>query len=324
MRQLLFHPKFEYVCDLLTDALCIGSLVGIWPRFVEPNYLEVNHLNLPLLPKGRPPLKILHLTDLHFSRYTPQHLSKKILRESEKFQPDLICFTGDFICYSQVYGARRLKNFLENLKAPLGKFAILGNHDYEAYLTFSKKGVAILKKRLPFLFRALTKIMLPGNNIENLQELPKNLLPQPQLSKILKDSNFRVLNNEHTVIDAAGYPLNLVGLGDHWAQQDLPEKAYENYHPEHPGLVLCHNPDSFDKLKDFPADLVLCGHTHGGQMNLPLLVSKTASIKNKDFLRGLKNKDNKHIYINRGIGAPYPARLFARPEIALITLTEES
>ena len=86
----------------LWDLWCIGSVVGIWPRFIEPNLIKTNTLNLtiPSLPEELIGFKIVQFSDLHFHSKMPDFFLNKIIKKIRKINPDLIVFTGDFLCRS--------------------------------------------------------------------------------------------------------------------------------------------------------------------------------------------------------------------------------
>jgi len=85
-------------------------------------------------------------------------------------------------------------------------------------------------------------------------------------------------------------------------------------------IVLAHNPDSKDYLGDFDWQLMLCGHTHGGQIAVPLLGAPHAPIKDKRFIEGLNPWRDRFIYTTRGVGSLYGTRLYCRPEVSIIDL----
>jgi len=125
----------------------------------------------------------------------------------------------------------------------------------------------------------------------------------------------------HSIKDAC---LNVCGLGEYSLNKCCPEIAFKTYDVNSPGIVLAHNPDSMPMLMDFPGDIILCGHTHGGQINLPWFWKKFTLLENMQFKKGLFQIHNKWLYVNRGVGSVMPFRWFALPEIALITLEKDN
>ena len=88
-------------------------------------------------------------------------------------------------------------------------------------------------------------------------------------------------------------------------------------------MVVAHNPDSKDYLKDYRWDLLLSGHTHGGQIVLPF-VQNFAAVRDKRFIAGLYRWEGRQIYITRGVGSLMGIRFNCRPESSILTLTPTS
>jgi len=84
--------------------------------------------------------------------------------------------------------------------------------------------------------------------------------------------------------------------------------------------VLAHNPCTIEEIGDRRCDLMLSGHTHGGQINLPGLGRVTLSRKGKRFAAGMYRVKNSYLYVNKGVGFGFPVRFNMRPEVALLTL----
>ena len=96
------------------DLWCIVSGIGIWPRYIEPNILRVTRISLPIahLPFELIGLKILQFSDLHWNHQFSSFLQKKLIHKINALKPDLIVFTGDFLCCSKLENREGLKNTL--------------------------------------------------------------------------------------------------------------------------------------------------------------------------------------------------------------------
>lgn len=316
-------PQISFFFQPLWDLFCIGSIVGIWPRFIEPFLIATTHQKVPIsnLPDQLNGLKILQFSDLHLNECQSQSFLKKIIKKTHKLKPDIIVFTGDFLCGAQLKDPNRLRNFLQEFNAPHGCYAILGNHDYEHYISINKNGdydlitdsKTPLQQALYRLFNSptLTKTTTPG---------AQNLSPNKSLVNLLKTTPFQLLHNETVSINIKGALLNLTGLGEYMTTDTLPQKAYIGIKENNCNITLLHNPDGLPLLKSYPADIVLCGHTHGGQVNLPWLWKKFTLLENMIFKKGVFKIENKWIYVNRGVGSILPFRWFSTPEILLLTL----
>lgn len=307
--------------EWLWEAWCIASGVGIWPRYIEPRLLSTTHLS-PSISTQIEGLKILHFTDLHWNRQFPKKLIVKIKNKIDAFKPDLILFTGDFLCRSRLENANELKLFLRSLNAPLGCFAVLGNHDYARFVTVNSKGDydveqkesgSIIGKGFKRLFSSTT---LTGASTPEVGKIGYH----EELIDLLNDTPFLLLNNQTIQVLYKGLPINICGLEDYFLGRFNPEIAFKKYLKEYPGIVLSHNPDTFRILKGYPGDLILSGHTHGGQINLPFLWKRLTRMENPQYKRGLFVLDSKWGYVNRGISSVMKFRWFAMPELTCITM----
>ncbi len=316
-RNALFHSLF--------DAACLFSLVGIWPRFIEPSLLSLTkkEIKIPRLPKDLKHFKIVQLSDLHFSAKTPLRFINKIKKALFSLQPDLIVCTGDFICYGEMEHEKNLKEFLESLKAPYGVFAIFGNHDYDDYVSVNKAGdYSLLPKKEAPLSIAIRRIVgKPQKLTGKCDASLKGITPNRELMALLLDSGITPLHNECKKIPVGKSFLNICGLGELMAGHFEPDKAYANYDRNHPGLILSHNPDTLPALRTYPGDLFLFGHTHGGQINIPWIKDRFLMMERPYFYRGEFTYGDKWFYVNRGLSGTLPFRLRARPEILEVVLT---
>ncbi len=143
-----------------------------------------------------------------------------------------------------------------------------------------------------------------------------------KLPKVLEESGIEILYNESIIIEHNQKPIYLIGVDDpHLGYDDL-EKAMEQVDGNFFKILLAHSPEIFRKVKDKNIDVVLVGHTHGCQMNIPFLRNYFLPLNyDKQYKRGIFKQDNTYMYVNRGIGTTaLPIRLNALPEVALIRL----
>ncbi len=316
-----------HLSDRLWDLWCLCSIIGIWPRWIEPNLLAVTKLTLSLthLPFDLKEFKILHFSDLHIGKRTSVYFLNKLQRKISAFQPDLIVFTGDFLCNAQFGNKEKLLSFLKNIQAPYGCYAVLGNHDYAQtvyindqgdYDKNEKEGLSLIYKGLSRLFSTKKfnkKVTLSA------QQIPLNR----ELLDFLKQTPFQLLHNQTVQIKVKDSFLNITGLGEYTLGRCLPEEAFKNYRPDFPGISLLHNPDGFFLLKSYPSDIVLCGHTHGGQIYLPWIWKKFTLLENRHLRHGLFYLHQKWLYVSRGVGSIMPFRWFSLPELVQIKLSSQ-
>lgn len=306
------------------DAWCIASGIGIWPRYIEPRLLEITRINLPIanLPQALKGFKILQFSDLHWSGLFSASLQKKMIRKMNALKPDLIVFTGDFICRSKLENQEGLRSTLRALKAKVGCFAVLGNHDYDAFVTVNAKGDYDVEDPSPSsniskgFKRLFQSVVLTKKVTERARLVNQHL----ELMKLLKETPFQLLCNETQQMTYNGTTINICGLEEYSLGKFNPDQAFRNYDERYPGIILSHNPDTFEMLKNYPGQIILSGHTHGGQVNLPVFWSRFTLIENLQFKSGLKKVGEKWAYINRGISSVMKFRWFAAPELTLLTL----
>ena len=308
--------------ELAWDLWCLCSIVGIWPRFIEPKLILTTHLTLkiPALPKELQGLKILQLSDLHLNEHVSDYFISKLHRKARACKPDLIVFTGDFICSSELSDPERLKYILKGFDAPYGCYAILGNHDYQHYVSVNSEGdYDRLDQDKPILNKGWRRLLFPLKLSCRITQRARQVPLHKKLLELIEKTPFQLLHNETKTISIKGKNINLCGLGEYTLGQCKPDLAFKNYEKNCPGIVLAHNPDSIPLLKDYPGDVVLCGHTHGSQVNLPFLGDKFTLLENRDYKRGLFKIDGKWVYVNRGLGGKMKFRWFSPPELLLLT-----
>lgn len=270
----------RFLCGLGSAGLTAGGYMRFW----EPHRLQVGHYNVQTNANGAP-IKLLHLSDLHASFVVSlDHINDAIdLGLSHK--PDLVCLTGDFITtkYDAFdHYARVLKRLSDN--APT--FACLGNHDGGRWSR--RHGYADICK----------------------------------VKGLLGASGIRLLHNASTEITLNERPLTIVGVGDVWARQLNPAKAFAQVsrNPTNTVLLLSHNPDTKLQMQEYPWSVMLCGHTHGGQIRLPILGTPFAPVRDKRFVMGLHSWRDKWIYVTRGVGNVHGVRFNCPPEVSILTL----
>lgn len=310
------------LAEVAWNLWCIVSMIGIWPRFIEPNLLKTTTLTLriPHLPSALHGLKILQFSDLHLSQNASDRFLNKLRRRIARSCPDLILFTGDFICYSLLDDPERLLKVLKSCQARYGCYAVLGNHDYQEYVSINDDGAYDVIEQISTLKKGWGRLFSKVIITKEITAKAKTVSLQQDLLALLKETPFQLLHNEHSLIPIQDTFLNVCGLGEHMLGRCQPDIAFKKYDPRYPGIILIHNPDGIPYLKGYPGDLILSGHTHGGQVNLPGLYQKFMTMENMHLKRGLLKIDGKWVYINRGIGSVMPFRWFSAPELLLLTL----
>ncbi|MDP5277074.1 metallophosphoesterase [Chengkuizengella axinellae] len=143
-----------------------------------------------------------------------------------------------------------------------------------------------------------------------------------KVSEVLSRSDFKLLINEKIQMKKDNALMNIAGLDDIlYGNADL-NHTLSNIDQDTYTILLAHEPDIADEVQNYPVDLQLSGHSHGGQIRLPLFGHIIAPPMGRKYVNGLYEVgDSLNVYTNRGIGTTiYPFRFFCRPEITVITL----
>lgn len=281
--RFLTRRKFFASC-----ALLIGGTIADM-RLIEPSWLRVSHHRVVLgnSEPGTKPLRLLHLSDFHASDCVPLDFIESAVNLGLSLEPDLVCLTGDFISW-QYEEWQRYSEILSRLSARAPAFACLGNHDGGPW--------------------AASSVNHGYPNANAVREL-------------LARSRVELLDNSSRQIEIAGRKLRMAGVSDLYNRELHPERAMRPADsPAEPTVLLCHNPDAKTLLAPYAWDLMLCGHTHGGQCRIPLLGTPFAPVQDKRFVEGLHRWEDRLIHVTRGVGNLHGLRFNCRPEVSLLEL----
>lgn len=263
-----------------------------YARFFEAERLQISHLTVPLARGSRRPIKLLHLSDLHASGVVGLDYIDSALTRALAWRPEVICLTGDFVT-QRFAQAEKYVRILRKLSEAAPCFATLGNHDGGSW-SGEEGGYADIT----------------------------------WITQVLSDSRITMLHNTATRWQARDGSLHFVGVGDTWAENFDPETAFRAAKPntkdtdDSRTVVLSHNPDTKDQMAKEPWDLLLSGHTHGGQLRVPWLgATPFAPVRDQRFVAGLHRWNGRWIHITKGIGNVFGLRINCPPEISCLTLT---
>lgn len=267
----------------LLGLYCIAQLC-----WIEPLWFKIQQTDIQLPPdkKLKTPLKILFLADFHAGRSVPYSAIEKAVDMGIKENPDLILLGGDFFTGKKIKNAKIYAKILKKLPDAAPAFACMGNHDGGEWVA-ARGG-----------YRDTVAV-------ENL----------------LKENGIIPLVNQSLDIEVKGNKLRIIGLGDLWAGELKPEKAFtESKDKMIPVILLSHNPDSKEYLAKYDWDVMFCGHTHGGQLYIPFVGAPFTPVRDRNFISGLHNWQGRKIYISTGVGNIAGMRFNCRPEISIINL----
>lgn len=334
----------------------LGAVLAGYAFLMEPFNLRLERMTIRLprargkLPAGG--LRLLHLSDSHFQGrdWREKEKIERVHRTVAGLEYDLLVHTGDFLHTDA--GLANVKSLLDVLPRPrLGAYAVLGNHDYARY-TMSKalrrtwdnfltlealqqKGPAPSPSRLARTQRYLrfgrhllhNRIDGERTGTNDVAQLEKMLARQEV--QLLHNRAVRIQTNATLAEQTNGrsvheVDLYLAGVDDiHEGKPDLAAAVAET--GDAPLVLLSHNPDVIQLPQVERADLILAGHTHGGQIVLPVVgpAHTQSDYFSRQEASGYLRRGNLQLYINRGMGEGIPLRLGAPPQLTLITLMAE-
>jgi predicted MPP superfamily phosphohydrolase len=257
--------------------------------------VKLSFTNLPKAFKG---LKILQISDIHSGSFTDKAAVKRGVDMALKENADLILFTGDLV-NDKADEMHDYMDVFDKIKAPMGVFSTLGNHDYGDYTTWPS---AEAKKK----------------NLERLKEIHGEL-------------GWRLLMNEHAILEKNNEQIALLGI-ENWSafgrfpkygRMDLAYPGTEKYPFK---ILMSHDPSHWDaevRPKYPDIDLMLAGHTHGMQFGVENPYFKWSPVQwfYKEWA-GLYENAAQKLYVNRGYGfIGYPGRVGILPEITVFELS---
>ena len=282
---------------LAAGGTLFGTLVyGFSNKYnYEVRKIKMSFDNLPASFKG---LKIVHISDIHSGSFTNKAAVARGVKKIMDAQPDLILFSGDLVNDR----ATEMKDYMDlfsKMKAPMGVYSTFGNHDYGDYVSWPHEGVS------------------KNQNLINL-------------AKVHADLGWRLLMNEHVVLEKNGEEMALLGI-ENWSNKarfpkhgrmDLAYPGAEKY----PFKILMSHDPSHWHAQVIPqygdVDLTLSGHTHGMQfgVEIPGFHWSPVQYVYKEWA-GLYEAGKQKLYVNRGFGfIGYPGRVGILPEITVIEL----
>jgi predicted MPP superfamily phosphohydrolase len=270
-----------------------GVLYGLTRGWRNFNVAQVP-IKAPNLPKAFDGLRIVQISDMHLGSFP---MDTEVVQHGidliNEQRPDLILFTGDLVNNFAEEAEPWLEK-LAGLQATLGKYSILGNHDYGDYASWPS---------------AADK----AANLERLKAHHHRM-------------GFRLLLDEHVPIGKDGDRFTLIGVqnwGTRFQQYGNLAKALAGTDPAQFRLLMSHDPTHWDaQVRATGIDLMLAGHTHGAQFGLTIN-GRTYSPAQWIYEEwaGLYQKEDLQLYVNRGFGfLGFPGRVGMPPEITVLTL----
>lgn len=284
-------PKLITRRHFLTAGLAGAAGLALYSSEIERHWLEVTELEIKLnnLPAAFDGLRIAQLSDIHLDEFTEPFFLHDAVKKINQLHPDMVFLTGDFVTEGvrgrtlEVESAWQCAAILKELECRQ-LFAVLGNHDV--------------------------------------------LVSPKKVTDALVESGITVLRNAYLPLERASGRIWLAGLDDPLEGHPNPDLAIPasiRNQPDEPVVLMCHAPDYVRELLTLAAgqavSLMLSGHTHGGQVRLPVLGATFLPKLGRIYIEGFFRLGGLQLYVNRGLGTVnLPLRFDCPPEITLFTL----
>ena len=266
-----------------------GAAIGTaaaWSAYsfgIEPDWLELTRHTVPIkdLPKAFDGFKIGLIADLHYPHFVDRDYVRRAFKMAMRERPDILCVPGDI--YQEMTPVHKfpLTGIFDDFKPPHGILGSLGNHDCWCG-------------------------------------------PVAAVRAIQDHTPIKMLVNDHVIVKQGGQGLCFAGLPMlgmlPWFDM---ARTFRGIPPDMPRIALCHHPDFAEQQhwKDTRIDLLLAGHTHGGEIRiLPNYAPVTKSRYGNKFREGLVEGKGFRVYVTRGLARPMHCRFLSRPEVTILTL----
>ena len=292
--------RWAALCAFVVAALVFG--VMWWGAIVTPGTLEVREVELEFdrLPQAFDGYRIVQWSDAHLGTYGGRRaIVERQIETINSLHPDMICFTGDLVS-RETSEALPYRDLLASLHAPDGVFSVLGNHDYDNYVTWDDEQAKLADRKA--------------------------------LCDLQTEAGWRLLNDDYALIKRGDAQLVLIGtenFGDRVGEKrGSLVRAYGGLNDQNFKIQLQHNPYAWraNTLTNSNIDLMLAGHTHAWQFMIKLGDWRwsPASMHYPEW-GGAYNEGGRWLYVNIGTGmVGPPMRIGATPEITVITLKKKS
>jgi predicted MPP superfamily phosphohydrolase len=269
------------------------GMTGMHALPLNRRWVEIHHrkMNLRGLDPAFAGMKIVQISDLHYSPVVWRKYLIQYLRWVNELEPDLVVVTGDLITGGYRF-ADRIATILSHLEAKSGIICTFGNHDYSIY---GKNGSLEGRRRADYL------------------------------EKCLKQHGLIVLRNEKIELTKNGSAskLIIVGLDDEWSGHIDPQLAFDGVDESQPIICLNHNPVNAKELLKYPWQWMLAGHTHGRQLATSRFGRRFNSHRRRHYTHGYYSVEGRHLYVNRGLSYGQRVHEWCRPEITVFKLTPD-
>lgn len=247
--------------------------------------IEQHTIKLTRLPEAFRGLKVVQISDIHYADYTEPFFVRWVVEEVNRLKPDVVMLTGDFISYGPSSRKRQTIQFAYHCAEIL-------------------RGI-----QCPQRFAVM------GNH--------DCIVSCEGVTDAITTAGIPVLNNSAIPLERDGKRLWIAGLADPLIADPRPDLAIPkaSLKDGEPVILLAHEPDYVGHVVPYGVDLMLSGHTHGGQVRIPFLPAMFLPKMGTEHVEGLFHLGKTQLYVNRGIGSVgVPFRFRCPPEITEFTL----
>lgn len=262
-----------------SGGLLTGYSYNVEPKWIESKQIKLSFKRLPDAFHGK---RVVQFSDVHIGHHFDLANLQHVVDKINETKPDALCFTGDLFDSWVSENPVRTGEILGKLEAPLGKWAVLGNHDY---YTGVQETINILQK-----------------------------------------GGFTALVNRVQKMTVGHSFIYMAGVDDIWEGKPDLVLTLKGTDQDRFTLLLSHSANYADIAAKYPIDLQLSGHSHGGQVRLPMVGAITTPPFGDKYVMGHYKieRSSLQVYTNRGIGTSvHPVRFLCRPEITVITLEQQ-
>lgn len=273
----------------IAGVLGISGGTYYYAKHIEPYLLTVktDQISSIRIPPSFEGFKLLQFSDTHLGFHYNLDEFEKLVQKINKQQPDLVVFTGDLIDAPNRYEVHNLSRCASLLKQIHAPYG-----KYWIYGNHDHGGY--------------------GTDI---------------IREVMQGGGFRLLQNQAITIEKESNRIVLAGLDDVMLGRPDLERTFRHVNHDLFSILLCHEPDFADRSKDYPVDVQLSGHSHGGQIQLPFFGYIVTPPFGEKYVEGKFEIGEKplQLFVTRGIGTTrLPYRFLCKPEIHLYTLKHQN
>lgn len=286
----MFRSRFTRRHFLGYSAATLAGAAAVDGLFIEPSHpvAERRAIRLSRLPESFAGFRIAQITDIHFGPYMGEAGVQRAVRLAQAFAPDVVVLTGDFVSHP-----------LGHSNGPAG-----ARHAEPCADVFARW------KNVPMV------AILGNHDWWNGAEI---------VASALAERGIRVLRNGAFAIERGQDRLWIAGVDDVYEGKSDVTKALAPIPKSEATVLLAHEPDFADYAANFPVDLQLSGHSHGGQVRIPGIGPIILPALGQKYHTGLNRVRQLQVYTSRGLGViDPPVRLNCPPEVTLITLQKDA